>query len=867
MKTIQKRFYLFALLLTVVVVIGLITQYSYLNKIIIETKESNMEESIEHLGYQIEDNLKYHSKHIIEAVEHLSTEEWNGDETYNYFHRIVKIQPSIKQIYFGDINNNFIISSDWIPPNDYDARKRDWYINAVKENSLVFTNIYMDAVDNQLIIGISKPVYNSSGNLLGVVAADISMEGIIEIVQDTKIKGLGYSFLIDGFGNLLAHPKYKYESNQDFVNINSIGDNIYEDITNHSTGRIEIELDGVLGYLSYQSIENTDWVIGNFMSLEEFRGNDNAIIRMSIIIIIISIVIFGSFIYLQRVNILIPIYKLDKDIGAINIEKNLGYRMSINQNEPFVELRETINFVLNKAQEFFEQIEQDNEEIIAQTEELEASYGQLAAMEEELRAQYMSLVKSESELKQVLAKNKAIIEALPDILFIINSDGRFIEVETSNNSRLYLPIEEFLGKSVYEIFPPEISNITMEKIKYVLENNTLETFEYTLNMSNVKYDYEVRIAKINQKEVLSIVRDVTAKKKMENELIRLSYKDQLTGLYNRRFFEEELLRLDSIENLPLTIIMGDVNGLKLINDSFGHSAGDELLKAVGNNITNGCRKGDIVARISGDEFVIILPETDERDAEEVVNRLKELNANTKLEDKKLSNIEISVSFGIGTKHTMDISTSEIFKMSEDNMYKNKLFEGPSMRSKTIDTIISALYELSKNEEEHSQRVSKMAQELCKSLGMKEDMLKKVEKVGLLHDIGKIAVNKSVLDKPGVLSEAEWEEMKKHPEIGYRILSTVTELSEIAEYTLSHHERYDGQGYPKGLKGEEIPLISRIIAIVDSYDAMASDRVYRKALPRDKIVKEFKKNAGTQFDPYLVRVFIEDVLKVQWDEIN
>ena len=868
MRTIQKRFYLFALLLTIVALMGLIIQYSFLNKIITKNKELNMEESIEHLVYQIKDNLKYHSQYVIEAVEHISAEKWTEDEISDYFHRVNRIQPSIKQIYFGDINNRIIISNEnWIPPDGYDLRKRDWYINAIKGKTLVFTDIYVDAMDNQLVIGISKPVYNSNGRLLGVVSADISMEGIIGIVQDTKIKDLGYSFLIDGSGNLLAHPKYMYESNEEFVNINSIGDNVYEILTEKETGRLEIELDGVAGYLSYQSIENADWIIGNFMSLDEFRGDNDIIIKMLIIALIISVIIFASLIYLQNVNLLIPIYKLDRDIKSINIEENMGYRMPINEKDSFVQPREAINSILSKAQEFFEQIEQDNEEIMAQSEELEASYGQLAAMEEEVRAQYTDLVKSEKGLKEALAKNSAIIEALPDMLIVIGSNGRFMEVEVSNNSELYLPPEEFLGKKIQEIFSLEISDIVMEKIMDVLEKGTLETLEYTLEISNIYYDYEMRIARLNEKEVLSIVRDVTTRKQMENELIRLSYKDQLTGLYNRRFFEEELIRLDSPENLPLTIIMGDVNGLKLINDSFGHGVGDELLQTVGDNITNSCRKGDVVARISGDEFVIILPRTDEKEAEDVVSRLRELNANTKLKDNKLFNIEISVSFGIGTKYTMDTRISEVFKLSEDNMYKNKLFEGPSMRSKTIDTIISALYELSKGEEEHSRRVSKISQEICKALGMKEDMIKKVKKVGLLHDIGKIAISKAVLDKPGSLTESEWEEMKKHPEIGYRILSTVNEMSEIAEYTLSHHERYDGQGYPKGLKGEEIPLISRIIAIADSYDAMASDRVYRKALPRDKIVKEFKRNAGTQFDPYLTRIFVEDVLKFQWDNID
>lgn len=138
-------------------------------------------------------------------------------------------------------------------------------------------------------------------------------------------------------------------------------------------------------------------------------------------------------------------------------------------------------------------------------------------------------------------------------------------------------------------------------------------------------------------------------------------------------------------------------------------------------------------------------------------------------------------------------------------------------------------------------------------------LLKLKSVGLLHDIGKIAIEENILNKPGKLTNDEWKEFKRHPEIGYRILSTVNDMAEMSEYVLAHHERWDGRGYPKGLKGEGISLQSRIINIVDSYDAMTSERSYRSALPEEIAIEELRKNAGLQFDPQLVRVFIEKVL--------
>ena len=148
-----------------------------------------------------------------------------------------------------------------------------------------------------------------------------------------------------------------------------------------------------------------------------------------------------------------------------------------------------------------------------------------------------------------------------------------------------------------------------------------------------------------------------------------------------------------------------------------------------------------------------------------------------------------------------------------------------------------------------------------ALGMTEHEIDEIKTVGLLHDIGKIAINENVLNKPGKLTDNEWKEIKRHPEIGYRILSTVNDMLEMAEYVLYHHERWDGKGYPKGLKEDEIPFVSRVIAISDAYDAMTSERSYRSALPEEVVIDELQKNAGIQFDPELVSVFIEKALKI------
>jgi len=346
-----------------------------------------------------------------------------------------------------------------------------------------------------------------------------------------------------------------------------------------------------------------------------------------------------------------------------------------------------------------------------------------------------------------------------------------------------------------------------------------------------------------------IYTDITEKKVAEDEVLYMSYHDQLTGLYNRRFFDEEYRRLNTTRHMPTSLIMADVNGLKLINDAFGHKSGDELLKRMATILVENCRESELIARLSGDEFVILLPNTDEESTEIIVSRLKQA-----VHQDKYKNIEFSMSFGFGTKESLDESNTSLFKRVEDQMYRNKLVESPSIRGKMFDTIIKTLHAKNEREERHSSRVSEYCEKIARRLNMNSVSIKEMKTAGWLHDIGKIALSDSILDKPDSLTHDEWKEVRKHPEIGYRILNSVLEFTELSEHILHHHERFDGSGYPKGIAGEEISLQARIIAVADAYDAMTSDRTYRKALSPAKAIEQLKVCSGTQFDPVVVNAF-------------
>jgi len=355
-----------------------------------------------------------------------------------------------------------------------------------------------------------------------------------------------------------------------------------------------------------------------------------------------------------------------------------------------------------------------------------------------------------------------------------------------------------------------------------------------------------------------VFRDFSDKKEKQKQIEYLSYHDHLSGLYNRRFFEEELKRLDTQRNLPISFIYADVNGLKIINDAFGHIKGDEIIQLVANSLKTECRADDIIARVGGDEFCILLPRTDENIVEKLVMRLKEV-----IEQKKIMEIHISISFGWSTKTDENQSSIDVLKVAEDIMYQKKILNSSSKRNGIIKSILNSLLIKCPREEAHSKRVSLICEEIGRAYNLKEDEIIELRTAGELHDIGKIALDETILNKPEKLSHAEWAQIQLHPETGYRLLSATSEFISIAEYVLAHHERWDGTGYPKGLHGEAINWKARVIALADAYDAMTCDRPYRKALSEAAAVIEVKKNAGTQFDPDIARVFIEKVLGFVW----
>lgn len=350
---------------------------------------------------------------------------------------------------------------------------------------------------------------------------------------------------------------------------------------------------------------------------------------------------------------------------------------------------------------------------------------------------------------------------------------------------------------------------------------------------------------------LNLVKDITAQKSMLQDVLYLSVHDSLTGLYNRAYLQQIEDWLPQESNYPLSLIMGDVNGLKLANDAFGYAVGDELIKAVAQAIQANClRASDIAIRWGGDEFVIILPATAAHEASQICERVRQTAV-------AISHAAVapSAAWGIATAQTPSLSLVAVMKQAEERMQRSKLLDSHKTRIEIVASLHQRLQRQASETAEHTDRVRHFAISIGRLLNLPEDDLERLAQLALLHDLGKVAIPEAVLQKPEHLTTDEWAMVQRHPEIGYRIASSLPELMDISDEILGHHERWDGTGYPRRLRGDEIPLLARIIAIADAYAVMTAGRPYQSALSHPAAAGELVRCAGTQFDPRLVRLFV------------
>lgn len=469
----------------------------------------------------------------------------------------------------------------------------------------------------------------------------------------------------------------------------------------------------------------------------------------------------------------------------------------------------------------------------------------MAIMNHEKRVESQDLIiKSEEKYRTLVSNSQLGIIQFNTKGIIEIANKTFVEILESK--------KDWVGHDLSQTN----DEVLVESLNKALEGHTT-IFENLHEGKSRNIPLRVRFSPIyNGKEIIGgigIIEDLTKQYAMEKDIRDLQRKDILTKLYNRAAFDQFLFSDQPKNVLPLAIATFDINTFQIINTSFGYEVGNEVLIEIADIFLKKREEDHNIKgyRIGGDEFALVMLSTDFDKANEIMKDVEE-----KIHTMNRFKFNINISYGISVVENADQPIVEAFNKALDNMMNNKVYAGSSISMKTIDLIMNTLFEKSVRERMHSERVSEIARKIAMKYALGTAFTNRVALAGKLHDIGKITVSEDILDKPGRLNNDEYDKIKKHPETGFKILASVAEYLDIANVVLSHHEWWNGKGYPRGLKDHQAPLESRIINVADAFDAMTVTRPYREAFSIDRAIKELKDYSGRQFDPDVVEKIVE-----------
>lgn len=702
---------------------------------------------------------------------------------------------------------------------------------------------YDNSVDGY-VLGIVVPIYNDSDNIIGILKSNYNIAYIFEnsVSKFHDLINNGEYFIVRTKGLIVNGENMEplseevnpilleYLDERDAISQKITIDNIDKFVSiapiNITFDSDEIEFGG-----SSESIDHSEGNLGEGWSVLFIIDKDIAlsglkakfqsimIVSLGLVLLIgISSLIVGEFLSkpFQLLNEYI------KEVGKGNLtKKNLKV-----SNDEIGELTESFNNMLDNL----------NKTLISN--KILKHERNLAKMYLDVAGVMILVINTKGEITLINKKGCEILEAEEKELIGKNWFDNFIPKDIRGD----------LKKSFEKSFKTKSGFATYYENKIIDAKGNIKIISWH---NIVLYDINNEII-----GVLSSGEDITEAIKTKEKLIKAGYEDVLTGLKNRRFYEEYLSSIDKEENYPLTIIMADINGLKMINDAFGHLYGDKALINIAKLLKEESFSDSIVARIGGDEFAIVSKNRTREEAFSIMNKIR-----IKAKQINIEGVSLSISLGLSIKTDSKMTINKMFTEAEDWMYREKLNQTPSNRSMIIETIIATLNQKDKYSEIHSKKVSVLSRHIAELMDFDDNAIAEITTAGLLHDIGKIIIPISILNKKGRLTDEEYAEIKKHPEIGFRILNSVPSMRNIARIVLSHHERIDGKGYPSGLKGDDIPIESRIIGVADAVEAMLNDRTYRKKLTKQQCKDELIKFRGTQFCKDIV-----DIVLANFDDI-
>ena len=739
----------------------------------------------------------------------------NGtDGLLDYMIEIDEEDPWLESMYLGTPDNQMINSSGFVPGPGFDLTTRPWYQLAVAEDKTVVTHVFLNATEDKLISTVAKPVYDLNQDFIGVLAVDIDIETIRLYFENKTVGETGFALIVDGNDQVVAHPD-RLIFDSELINIAEL--NISFDDINQASVHENVVLGNQEGSVLWQRVLDDEYKILIFMSSEEYEQTKNQFMNYFIIVYFMVVFITLTYLWMNFTRIFKPVNQLIIDLSKIDVKNNIGYRIEKDSNDVLDEIRMTVNDALDSSENYFNEAKDKADQLFLENQ----------------RFIYL-------------------INSTQDFIIHLDLNGYIVYASGSGLNKIDLKADDLMHKHIqafeHELFKNEKVNDETHK-----EINDMFDWKYK------DYYFETSISPIydqNHDVIGSVLisRDVTEYMKRQREVEYINQHDYLTDLYNRRIFINKFRELNGNKEFPITVMMMDLNGLKILNDAFGHQVGDEALIEVANAFRK-VFKNEFVSRIGGDEFAVILTKKEANEIEQLKHDLRRMIGAIMIRDIALS---ISVGYHIVCEEGHNIN--DVLREAENNMYRHKVIESMSVRNQAIRAIYKTLTDKYKDERIHSEKVSMLCYVTGLALGVKDESLDELKLAGLYHDIGKIAIPDAILDKPGPLTTEEFEVMKTHTEIGYQILRAADDYSRLAEYALTHHERWDGKGYPRGISADDIPLFSRIISLADSYDAMTTNRVYRSKMTKDEAIEELIKGAGKQYDPKITKVFIKEVLK-------